>query len=133
MWENSHHTAGQHKRNQKQNLEELKLLIHDTHASDITIKQTPQSETPKLHNFNIVLTDRFHKAGGWLIRDNITNPTTDIPSTINKHTTELKMVEVQINNAKHITIANIYIPPRHSSSTHYKMTPFIFVLCMCFL
>ena len=27
---------------------------------------------------------------------------------------------VHINNAKHITIANIYIPPRNSTSTHYK-------------
>ena len=27
---------------------------------------------------------------------------------------------VHINNTKHITIANIYIPPRDSTSTHYK-------------
>ena len=37
--------------------------------------------------------------------------TTDIPSTINTHNTELQMVKVHINNTKHITIANIYIPP----------------------
>ena len=30
------------------------------------------------------------------------------------------MVKVRINNTKHITIANIYIPPRDSTSTHYK-------------
>ena len=30
------------------------------------------------------------------------------------------MVNVHINNTKHITIANIYIPPRDSTSTHYK-------------
>ena len=30
------------------------------------------------------------------------------------------MVKVHINNTKHITIANIYIPPRDSRSTHYK-------------
>ena len=59
---------------------------------------------------------------GWLItliRDNITFTTTDIPSTINTHNTELQMVKVHINNTKHITIANIYIPPRDSASTHY--------------
>ena len=33
---------------------------------------------------------------------------------------ELQMVKVHINNTKHITIANIYIPPRDSTSTHYK-------------
>ena len=50
----------------------------------------------------------------------ITFTTTDIPSTINTHSTELKTVMVQINNTKHITIANIYIPPRDSTSVHYK-------------
>ena len=30
------------------------------------------------------------------------------------------MVKVHINNTKHITIINIYIPSRDSTSTHYK-------------
>ena len=30
------------------------------------------------------------------------------------------MVKVHLNNTKHITIANVYIPPRDSTSTHYK-------------
>ena len=30
------------------------------------------------------------------------------------------MVKVHINNTKHIILANIYIPPRDSTSTHYK-------------
>ena len=67
--------------------------------------------------------DRLHKAGGGLItliRDTITFTTTDIPLTINTHNTELQMVMVHINNTKHITIANIYIPHRDSTSTHYK-------------
>ena len=54
-----------------------------------------------------------------LITDNITFTTTNIPSTINTHNTELQMDKVQINT-KQITIANIYIPPRDSTSTHYK-------------
>ena len=107
-------------------LEELKLLIHDTHADIITIQETkltPKAQTPKIHNFTSVRTDRLHKAGGGLItliRDNITFTTTDIPSTINTHNIELQMVKVHINNTKHITIANIYIPPRDTTSTHYK-------------
>ena len=49
--------------------------------------------------------------------------TTDIPSTINTHNTELQMVKVHIINTKHITIiANIYIPPRDNASMHYKPT-----------
>ena len=54
----------------KNKLEELKLLIHDTHADIITIQETK-------------LADRFHKAGGGLITligDNITFTTTVIPS-----------------------------------------------------
>ena len=107
-------------------LEELKLLIHDTHADIITIQETrltPKAKTPKIHKFTSVRTDRLHKAGGGLItliRDNITFTTTDIPSTINTHNSELQMVKVHINNTKHITIANIYIPPRGTTSTHYK-------------
>ena len=51
-------------------LEELKLLIHDTHADIITIQETkltPKAKTPKIHNFTSVRTDRLHKAGGGLI------------------------------------------------------------------
>ena len=89
-------------------LEELKLLIHDTHADIITIKETkltPKAQIPKIHNFIAVRTDMLHKAGGGLItliRDNITFTTTDIPSTINTHNTEPPMVKVRINNTKHI-------------------------------
>ena len=104
----------------------MKVLIHDTHADIITIQETkltPKAKTPKIHNFTSVRTDRLHKAGGGLItliRDNITFTTTDIPSTINTHNIELQMVKVHIDNTKHITIANIYIPPRDTTSTHYK-------------
>ena len=107
-------------------LEELKLLIQDTHAVIITIQETkltPKVKTPKVHNFTTVRNNMLHKAGGGLItpiRDNIAFTTTDIPLTINTHNTELQMVNVHINNTKHITIANIYIPPRDSTSTHYK-------------
>ena len=30
------------------------------------------------------------------------------------------MFMVHINNTKHITVANVYIPPRDSTFTHYK-------------
>ena len=110
----------------KDKLEEHKLLIHDTHADIITIQETkltPKAKTPKIHNFTAVCTERLHKARGGLItliKDNITFTTTDIPSTINTHNTELQMVKVHINNTKHITITNIYISPRDNTSTHYK-------------
>ena len=65
---------------------------------------------------------RLEPGGGLitLIRDNITFTTTYILSTINTHNTELQIVKVHINNTKHITIANIYIPHLSSTSTHYK-------------
>ena len=67
-----------------------------------------------------ITADRLHKAGDGLIRDDITFTTTDIPLTINTHNTELQIVKVHINNTKHITIANIYILPQDSTSTHYN-------------
>ena len=99
----------------KNKLEELKLLIHDTHADIIKIQETkltPKANTPKVLNFTTVRADMLHKAGGGLItliRDTITFTTTYIPSTINTYDTELQMVKVHIRNTKHITIANIYI------------------------
>ena len=63
----------------------------------------------------------LHKAEGGLItyiRDKITFTTTDIPSTINTHNTELQMVKVLINNTKHITIVNIFIPRTYISDNH---------------
>ena len=104
----------------KNKLEEL------THADIITIQEnklTPKANTPKVHNLLTERAERLHKAGGGLItliRDNITFTTTDKPSTINTHNTELQMVKVHISNTKHVTIANIYIPPRDNTSTHYK-------------
>ena len=77
----------------KNKLEELKLLIHNTHADIITIQETKptlKAKTPKKHNLTAVRTDRLPKAGGGLItliRDSITITTTDIPSTINTHNT----------------------------------------------
>ena len=102
----------------KNKLEELKLLIHDTHEEIITIQ-----ETNLRVNLTTVRNDRLHKVGGGLItfiRDNITFTTTDIPLTINTDNTELQMVKVHIDNTKDITIANNYIPPRDGTSTHYK-------------
>ena len=107
-------------------LEELKTLIKNTHADIITIQETKltsKSNPPKVPTYTTVRADRPHKSGGGLItliRDNITYTPTDIPSTINTHNIELQMVKVHLNNAKHITIANVYIPPRDSTSTHYK-------------
>ena len=94
------------------------MLFHNAHVDVVT----PISNTPRVHNFTTMCADRLHTSGGGLItliRDNITCTTTDTPSTINTHNTELQMVKVHINNTKHITIANIYIP-RDSTSTHYK-------------
>ena len=128
-------------------LEKLKLFIHNTHAYIITIQETkltPKANTPNVHNFTTVCTDMLLKAGGGLItlfRDNITFTTTDIPSTINTHNTELQMVKVHINNTKHITIANLTRMPNTTlqqtsspaittvSNTLYNRTPKHIVNC----
>ena len=77
----------------KNKLEELKLLIHDTHEDIITFQETkltPKVNTLKVHNYTTVRTDKLHKEGCGLITfisDNITFTTKDIPSTINTHNT----------------------------------------------
>ena len=70
-----------------------------------------------VHNFTNMRADMLYKAGAGLItliRDTIRFTTTAIPSTINTHNTDVKMVKVHISNTKHITIANNYIPPLDS-------------------
>ena len=111
----------------KNKLDELKQLIHNTHEDTITIQGknlTPKAKTPKyITSLPFPPKGRRRRGRGGLItlvRDNIALTITDIPSTINTHNTQLQMVKVHINNTKHITIANIYIPPRDSTSTHYK-------------
>ena len=75
----------------KNKLEDLKMLIHNTHADVITIQETkltPKAKPPKVNNLTTVRTDILHKAGDGiitLIRDNITFITPDIHSTINTH------------------------------------------------
>ena len=101
-------------------------MRRDTRADIITIQEsklTSKAKTSKVHNFTTVRTYRLYRAGGGLItliRENITFTTRDRPSTINTHNTELQMLKVHINNTEHITIANIYIPRRDNTSTHYK-------------
>ena len=105
-------------------LEELKTLIKTRmQTSSQFRKPSSKSNSPKVPTYTTVRADRPHKSGGGLItliRDNITFTPTDIPSTINTHNIELQMVKVHLNNTKHITIANVYIPPRDRTSTHYK-------------
>ena len=51
----------------KNKLEELKLLIHDTRADIIAIQETKltsKANTPNVHNFTTVRADRLHNAGG---------------------------------------------------------------------
>ena len=105
-------------------LGELKLLVRGAHAGIIAVREarlTPEAKTPKIHGFTAVRTDRLHGVGGGLITligDNAAFTATDMPSTIDTHNTELQMVKVHIGNTKHITMANIYVPPRDTTSTH---------------
>ena len=46
------------------------MLIHNTHADVITIKETkltPKAKEPKVHNFTTRRTDRLHKLGGGML------------------------------------------------------------------
>ena len=107
-------------------LEELKTPIKTRMQTSSQFRKpcSPLNQnTPKVPTYTTVRADRPHKSGGGLItliRDNITYTPTEIFSTINTHNIELQMVKVHLNNTKHITIANVYIPPRDSTSTHYK-------------
>ena len=105
-------------------LDELKLLIHDTHADIITIQETkltPKAKTPKIHNLTAVRTNR-QEVGSLHSLETTLHLLQQTYLRLLIHTTQnFKWSKVHINNTKHITIANIYIPPRDTTSTHYKI------------
>ena len=122
--EKSHHTASQHKRIQDSRCSNCLFTTHMQTSSQFRKPSSPlKPKRPKYITSKQCAAIGCTRQGGGLIRlirDNITFTTTDISSTINTHNTELQIVKVHINNTKRITIANIYIPPRDTTSTHYK-------------
>ena len=100
------------------------MLIYDTHADIITIQATKL--TPKaIHSKSNITLPLWAPTG--CTRQGVSSSETTLHSlqqtyhsTINTQNTALYMVKVHINNTKHITIANTYMPPRDSTSTYYK-------------
>ena len=104
-------------------LENLRVQLEISCRENTTLVMTSMMTRCEVETYTTVRADRPHKSGGGLItliRDNITYTLTDIHSTINTHNIKLQVVKVHLNNTKHVTIANVYIPPRVSTSTHYK-------------
>ena len=103
MREISSYCVGQQKRNQKQIRRAQTAYWQHTciYHHNSGNQAHPQTNTPKIHHFTTMHADRLHKTGGGLItliRDTIAFTTTDIPPTINTHSTELQIVKVHIYN-----------------------------------
>ena len=102
--------------------EELKLLVTELQPDIITIQETKlkkQNKTPQIPTYSAIRTDRTNGKGGGLltyIKHNITFSDTKIPNFINPINTELQIIQLHITHKKIYTIANIYIPPRNTTS-----------------
>ena len=102
--------------------EELKLLVTELQPDIITIQETKlkkHNKTPQIPTYSAIRTDRANGKGGGLltyIKHNITFSDTKIPNFINPINTELQIIQLHITNNKIYTIANIYIPPRNTTS-----------------
>ena len=102
--------------------EELKLLVTELQPDIITIQETKlkkNNKTPQIPTYSAIRTDRANSKGGGLltyIKHNITFSDTKIPNFINPINTELQIIQLHITNKKIYTIANIYIPPRNTTS-----------------
>ena len=85
----------------RNNIEELKKLVHSTQPDIITIQETkltPKAKTPKIPHYTTIRTDRAHKQGGGLISlitDDITFTNISIPKAINTHNTELQLIKIK--------------------------------------
>ena len=102
--------------------EELKLLVTELQPDIITIQETKlkkHNKTPQIPTYSAIRTDRANgKEGGLLtyIKHNVTFSDTKIPNFINPINTELQIIQLHITHKKIYTIANIYIPPRNTTS-----------------
>ena len=102
--------------------EELKLLVTELQPDIITIQETKlkkHNKTPQIPTYSAIRTDRANGKGGGLltyIKHNITFSDTKIPNFINPINTELQIIQLHITHKKIYTIANIYIPPRNTTS-----------------
>ena len=102
--------------------EELKLLVTELQPDIITIQETKlkkHNKTPQIPTYSAIRTDRANGKGGGLltyIKHNITFSDTKIPNFINPINTELQIIQLHITHTKIYTIANIYIPPRNTTS-----------------
>ena len=102
--------------------EELKLLVKELQPDIITIQETKlkkYNKTPQIPTYSAIRTDRANGKGGGLltyIKHNITFSDTKIPNFINPINTELQIIQLHITHKKIYTIANIYTPPRNTTS-----------------
>ena len=102
--------------------EEFKLLVTELQPDIITIQETKlkkHNKTPQIPTYSAIRTDRANGKGGGLltyIKHNITFSDTKIPNFINPINTELQIIQLHIAHIKIYTIANIYIPPRNTTS-----------------
>ena len=102
--------------------EELKLLVTELQPDIITIQETKlkkHNKTPQIPTYSAIRTDRANGKGGGLltyIKHNITFSDTKIPNFINPINTELQIIQLHVTHKKNYTIANIYIPPRNTTS-----------------
>ena len=100
----------------------MKLLVTELQPDIITIQETKlkkHNKTPQIPTYSAIRTDRANGKGGGLltyIKHNITFSDTKIPNFINPINTELQIIQLHITHTKIYTIANIYIPPRNTTS-----------------
>ena len=127
----------------KNKLKELKLLIHDTHADIILIQET--KVTPKAKQKHpkkcipsppcVLIGCTKQEVCSLLSSETTLHSLQQTYLRPIIHTTQnFKGQHIKhINSTKHITIANIYIPPRDSSSTHYKTADTVIQHCIHYI
>ena len=119
--------------------EELKLLVTELQPDIITIQETKlkkHNKTPQIPTYSAIRTDRANGKGGGLltyIKHNITFSDTKIPNFINPINTELQIIQLHITHKKIYTIANIYIPPRNTTSPDHATSDADITSCIQYI
>ena len=121
-----HQLTNSNQQNDKNNIEELKTLVHSTQPDIITIQETKLTYKSKplkyLNTPPCAQTGNTNEEG--IINhhtDDITFTNINIPEAINTHNTELQLIKIHIGKTKHITVANTYFSPSDTTSPHYNI------------
>ena len=97
--------------------DKIQICIKNTHADVMSMQETKLNQsykTPNIPHFTPIRTDHTHKQGGGLLIYN-KNRISFTLNILNTSHIELQIIKIHSSASQQLHIADIYIPPKHST------------------